>query len=536
MKRIPFHPLLFAVYSILALFANNISQVLIEDVQRSFIVSIALGFIIFFAIFVLVRGWQKTGLIASAALLLFFSYGHVFKLLQGFAIGPILIGRILVVLPIFGLIFVLWLWWVLTRLPAPEKLTSGFNFVGIFLVLFPLYTIVAYFVHAEIIRASYKVELPADISQRFQGKLPNVYYIILDMHGRADVFDAIYGYDESEFINGLKEKGFYVASDSTSNYSSTLQSISSSLNMEYINYLQDTYGADETNREPYHLLFEQNKLMKIFKAWGYKIGTFQTDFDASEFRDADKYIKPRKDQVLQYQNPLALNSFEGIFLQTTMARVLYDLHIVEAKTYQAKTVETPYRLHRLTILNAVDHIPDFAREQDPYFVFLHIVSPHPPYVFGPNGEELSHTLPFSLSGPGRIDGGPVYMKMYTDQLHYTDKIVLQAVDKILASSKTPPIIIIQGDHGPVSYFGEDEVGRGNMKEQDAILNAYYFPGQKYDLLYPSITPVNSFRAVFNTFYGEAYKFLPDINYFMPHARPYDFIDVTDRVKTDPLAP
>jgi len=128
------------------------------------------------------------------------------------------------------------------------------------------------------------------------------------------------------------------------------------------------------------------------------------------------------------------------------------------------------------------------------------------------------------------------MKMYTDQLHYTDKIVLQAVDKILASSKTPPIIIIQGDHGPVSYFGEDEVGRGNMKEQDAILNAYYFPGQKYDLLYPSITPVNSFRVVFNTFYGEAYKFLPDTNYFMPHARPYDFIDVTERVKTDPLAP
>jgi hypothetical protein len=184
----------------------------------------------------------------------------------------------------------------------------------------------------------------------------------------------------------------------------------------------------------------------------------------------------------------------------------------------------------------VDHLPDFARSNDPYFVFLHIVSPHPPYVFGRNGEEISHDQPFSLSGPDRKSGGDAYIKLYTDQLSYTDEIVLQAVKKILATSKTPPIIIIQGDHGPVSYNGEDEVGNGNMKEQHSILNAYYFPGRTYDLLYPSISPVNSFRVVFNTYFDDTYDLLPDMNYFIPHARPYDFIDVTERVKTDPLAP
>jgi hypothetical protein len=305
--------------------------------------------------------------------------------------------------------------------------------------------------------------------------------------------------------------------------------------MEYINYLEDIYGADGNNREPLDILLEQNKVMKIFRERGYKIGAFQTDDFSTEFRDADTYIKPGKDQVLQYQDLSALNSFEGIFLQTTMARVLYDLHIVEPKM-QVKTIETPYQLHRLTILNAVERIPDFAREKDPYFVFLHIVSPHPPYVFGPNGEEIAHNQPFSLSGPDRKNGGPAYIKMYTDQLHYTDKIVLQAVNQILADSKTPPIIIIQGDHGPVSYNGEDEVINSNMKEQHSILNAYYFPDGNYDLLYPSISPVNSFRVVFNTFFGDTYDLLPDRNYFIPHARPYDFIDVTERVKTDPLAP
>ena len=96
--------------------------------------------------------------------------------------------------------------------------------------------------------------------------------------------------------------------------------------------------------------------------------------------------------------------------------------------------------------------------------------------------------------------------------------------------------MIQGDHGPVSYVGEEEVLKSNMWEQHAILNAYYFPGAKYDLLYPSVSPVNSFRIVFNTFLGGDYPLLPDKNYFLPHARPYDFIDVTERVNTDQLIP
>lgn len=75
-----------------------------------------------------------------------------------------------------------------------------------------------------------------------------------------------------------------------------------------------------------------------------------------------------------------------------------------------------------------------------------------------------------------------------------------------------------------------------MKEQHAILNAYYFPGQQVDLLYPSVTPVNSFRIVFNTFFGDNYDLLEERSYFLPSARPYDFIDVTERVKTDPLTP
>jgi hypothetical protein len=62
----------------------------------------------------------------------------------------------------------------------------------------------------------------------------------------------------------------------------------------------------------------------------------------------------------------------------------------------------------------------------------------------------------------------------------------------------------------------------------SILNAYFFPNRKYDGLYSRISPVNSFRVVFNTFFGGSLELLPDRNYFSTWNDPYLFIDVTDR--------
>ena len=536
MKKIPLHPFLLGIYPALAMLASNVSQVVFADTLRAFCSSLLLTLIVFCVSGLVVRNWRKGALITSLIVVLFFSYGHVFSMLEGSHIGPVLVGRTLVILPIYLLVLLIAAWWILARFTDAEKVTQVFNVVGVFLLIYPLYTVSSYYIKSEIIRSSQKADIPVELAQKFQGRVPNIYYIVLDMHARSDVLKNIYGYDNSWFINTLEKMGFYIAEESTSNYSSTLQSISSSLNMEYINYLQDIYGSDSNNREPLGLLLAQNKVTSILRESGYKTGAFQTDDFYTEFRDADVYSKPSADEIRQYQNFWSFNSFEGVFLQTTLARTLYDLGIVSSETVIEKTIETPYQLHRLTILNTVDHLSDFASEREPYFIFAHIISPHPPYIFGPNGEELRHTQPFSLSGPARQNGGPEYMRLYVDQLHFTDTIILEAVEKILAESNTPPIIIIQGDHGPVSYSGEDEVGEGNMKEQHAILNAYYFPGGRYDFLYPSVSPVNSFRIVLNTFFDANYELLPDKNYFIPHARPYDYIDVTDRVENDQLIP
>ena len=535
LRKWPFHPFLVALYPVLALLAANISQVEAIDALRAFVVSLVLALMLLALFRLLLGDWPKAALLTSVTLVLFFSYGHVYSLLQGVLLGPVRIGRSAFLVPFWALVFLGFVAWLFRKQTRFEE-THLLNLVGLILVALPVYGVVSYSVQSIRARNSQKVEQPAALQTHFSGPAPDVYYIVLDMHARTDVLRAFYGYDNSWFTEALRQRGFYIADESTSNYSSTLQSIASSLNMEYVNNLEDQYGADSNNREPLGLLLRQNQVFRSFQQAGYQLGAFQTDDFYTEFRDLDHYLRPSPRDVREFQNPWTLNPFEGQLVHSSALRLLYDTRLVPEEIVQAETLETPYDLHRLTVLYALEHLPDFAHMDGSFFVFAHIVSPHPPYVFDREGGRLPHNRPYSLSAPGRQDGGAQVAKMYADQVDFIDHEVLKSIDRILARSDTPPIILLQGDHGPVSYYGEEEVRKSNMWEQHAILNAYYFPDGDYSRLYPSISPVNSFRALFNTYFGGSYELLADKNYFLMHARPYDFVDVTGRVKSDPHTP
>jgi hypothetical protein len=69
-----------------------------------------------------------------------------------------------------------------------------------------------------------------------------------------------------------------------------------------------------------------------------------------------------------------------------------------------------------------------------------------------------------------------------------------------------------------------------MRDRFSILNAYYLGGRESSLLYPSISPVNTFRVVLNEFFGMDLELLPDRSYFSLWLTPFDFEEVTNEVK------
>lgn len=132
-------------------------------------------------------------------------------------------------------------------------------------------------------------------------------------------------------------------------------------------------------------------------------------------------------------------------------------------------------------------------------------------------------------------------EQYLNQLAFVNKKVEGLIDEILSKSEIPPIILLQGDHGSASTFGDSNSADWDgvdwehpteimLRERMRILNAYYLPGQGSALLYDSITPVNTFRLIFNSYFDSNYQLLDDRSYYSNYERPYKFVDVTDTVK------
>ncbi|MEA2012674.1 MAG: hypothetical protein U9O87_06270 [Verrucomicrobiota bacterium] len=198
-------------------------------------------------------------------------------------------------------------------------------------------------------------------------------------------------------------------------------------------------------------------------------------------------------------------------------------------------VFTRYRKHTLFVLDNLEKIAD--KYESPKFVFVHIEIPHPPFVFGPEGESVQLESRFNdhdgnwLVSRGRLTVEQ-YHKHYRDQIIFLNNRMKRVINGILDKSRRPPVMLILGDHGPRSRLVWESAEMTDVKECLTMLNAYYLPEGGAKLLYPGISPVNSFRVVFNHYFGANLELLPDRSYFSTAKYLYKFYDVTDRIRKD----
>jgi hypothetical protein len=96
----------------------------------------------------------------------------------------------------------------------------------------------------------------------------------------------------------------------------------------------------------------------------------------------------------------------------------------------------------------------------------------------------------------------------------------------MKASNGKAIIIVQSDHGPGLVMKKPSDW---YNERMRIFNAYYLPGQKAGL-YPTITPVNTFRVLFRDYFGADLPQLKDESYCSPEwTKPFMWHDVTGEV-------
>jgi hypothetical protein len=483
-KRAVLHPFLIAGYPVLALLVVNIKEIEPGVALRPFILALLLAGILLLLTRLAVKDIHRAALITTFLLILFFSYGHVYDAIKGTNQD---LARHRYLAPVYLAILGLGLWWMLRKVKNFSAFTETLNVVGILLIAFSFYQTAVFYI--SVAKATEEAEKAAELTLTppQDGELPDIYYILLDTFTRQDALIRDYDLDISEYLDDLRAAGFYVAECSQSNYPHTMASFSTSLNMEYAVNLEIAKGIAQDDLWIY---IQQSEVRHQLEALGYQTVAFETGFKWSQIEDADIYMS-RGSAGWQ------ISPFEVMLLDSTAFRLISDSrYLLVESDYNSN----PFASHISRQLFMLDSLTEIPANPDPTFTIAHVLIPHPPYVFGPDGEIV--TDPGFYGGK---NGDPINAEYkqegYRNQVLFITKRISAIAKEIVAKSDVPPIIIIQGDHGL------------SKRNRTLILNIYYMPDGGDENLYPNITPVNSFRVIFNTYFGGDYPLLLDLAHY-----------------------
>lgn len=475
------HPFLFAFFPIVFLFSINVG---IIEQNEILVPLIVIGIIIMILLIIMRKFFkkEKVSILISIGVTIFFSYGHVFNILE----TSYRISEFNLLLLLIGLFFIGVFYLIITK----RKLDNAnviLNVIGITLIIVSMSTIVTNNLE------TYDLNLTNQdftnesflIAEDVENK-PNIYYIILDAYAGSESLEEFFDFDNSEFLSFLEKEGFIVIKNSHSNYPSSEQSLASSLNINYIHNIFPNMQGDFKlgivgNR------IDNNVVMQNLKLLGYNIINFNSGIGFT--------------RNLQIADETICERYGEGFLNFEMLRLLTKNSLIfpiQTKLYQNDM--------RDQILCIFEELPEIHKEkEEPFFVFAHIFIPHRPFIFDANGE-VTNTENLEIAKINQDKNG------YINQLIFTNKMVKQTITQIISTSDNQPIIIIQGDHGATVIPGLEEFKEDAIRERFSNLNAYYLPSNPKIKLHDGITPVNTFRLIFNNYFNSTYNLLEDKSY------------------------
>lgn len=475
-EKYPFYILLFPVLTVLILAANNLGQIQMDVVWRPLLYCLIPGAVLFLLSWPIFRDIRRAGIFSFCIIFFGLTYGHFFEVMEGRVIGSWVVGTHFYMLILWGLLFLAAVFFSVFRLKTYQTLTLIVNLVMAVMIVVQVFRITVYEVNAQIIANKSSTEQETTLLQpEDSDNMPDVYLIILDKYARSDVIEEAYGYDNSEFVEGLEELGFFVPKCSRSNYAFTVMSLSSQLNFAFVEDLTDDPSLETTKA-----LIQNNLVFDAFEEVGYTTIAFEMGYSWGNMKNSDYYFDEYPEDIETW----SLSSFEILYLKSTLGLLLFEDEAELGAQITLSDLEVKAE-RTLLVLDVLPEIPQMSRSK---FVYAHIISPHPPYVFNADG-----TLNMDAEEISASEG-------YPEQLEFLQPRILDIVQQIIETSTTPPIIIIEGDHG----FGKEYVTSNFM--------ALYLPDGGAEGLDDYLTMINVFPYIFNTYFGTDIEYLPDISY------------------------
>lgn len=520
-ERFPLHPLYFGLFPPLVFYAIFGMLQMQPDVLTIPILVCLTGTLALYGILALVlRNAEKAAIITTIVSAMFFTLTYIFLLDKALGIvnaAELLRASMIPVFAVFwGLLIAACAFVTVTRKPLTLA-TRILNEAGLYLCLLEILVVAAHagqvsFLWMPSVERIYdsqdnvqyrKARAGAARLSAAQSK-PDVYFILLDEFASRQVLKRFFDYDNEEFLDLLRARGFVVARDSHSNYPRTMLTLASMMNMTHLDELATLCGADTTDWSVLVEVIRDSRIARLFKEAGYRTVMFGSGAAPTDWNPA----------VDENHPCTMINWFAMKLMQASLPGLLPGSH----EFFNEQT-----RRQRLCTFEGLKKMP---RERGPKFVFAHFLLPHEPFIFGPGGEAVD--IPEEVVGE---TWHPKTRRGFKDQTIFLEKAILATVDEIIRKSEVRPVIIIQGDHGPNST-GSITTPTPNdnvLVERYGVLSAYLVPEPVRASIYDTITPINIFRILSNHLFGSAFDLARDRIYYTPYPYPYRFQDVTEKV-------
>lgn len=330
---------------------------------------------------------------------------------------------------------------------------------------------------------------------------PDVYHLVLDGMGRPDILADRYALQVDEYLNELKSCGFDVSlRQSHANYVQTHLSLSSMLNLDYLDELLDAQGTSQ-NRSPLLDLIARARVPSVFKKLGYEVEYIGSGFLSNgAFETADHCDCPQLWYAEAEIGAISLTPFESLLSLGFGGRAHYE--------------------RSLRVFDLFERSRVGAR---PRYVFAHTMFPHPAFVADETGRFTKPAGPLSGADASFFTGTPdEYRSGYRAQATFTLRRAVQSARRLIEASRRDgrdAIVIISGDHGP--RLGLD--ARHPTPESGLytlpVLLAIHWPERQHPDQSP-ISLVNVYRTLFRQVFGMDLSPLPDEGYVSPFTAPY----------------
>jgi hypothetical protein len=514
---LPYYVLLVAAFPVLHLFRTNIDEVSTGQALAPLGLVVGAAAILLGITWLFVRDIRRAGLLTTLVVVLFFAYGSVADALEDRELFGIAIGRDRYVLALWGL-FAIGGGYLLLRvrrsLPEVTKILNG---VAIVLVAMTAVPIVADKVSGPDEAQPLARPSPIPTAEIRDGKR-DIYYVNFDRYGGEDSLEPNFGYDNRPFLATLEAKGFVVAHHARANYPNTGHSMTSMLNMDYLDDVARQVGTSG-DWGPLYGLLKDHAVGRFLKSQGYRYVHIGNWFEGTR-------TSPIADQVVSYD---PLSEFSRELLDTTPLGPLSKSFGV------AEDQLDPRRVAWKRVLYQIDQLMRVGNDGKPTFVMSHIILPHDPYVFERDGSFLEPD----------VMKGRHWHENYLESLRFANAMMTQIADHLLAGpDETDPILIFASDEGPPPGTDKNNTNPNpeawgskttkQLRQKFPILAAFYLPGPNRPRIAQTITPVNFFRSIFSVYFAADLPPLADDSFvWFDQDHLYRFESVTERVRAEP---